>query len=327
MEKDHLLSIRDVTRERIDEYDRKAELFRAVDDHPLGRRALTETYRGTGAALFFEEPSTRTFVSFKMAMKKLGVEDIALSGATAATQKGETLGHTAITLGALKAETLVMRTKEEGAVAKAAEVSDIPIINAGDGANEHPSQAILDIVTIRREFGKVAGLRLGVFGDVGYARVLNSLMLALGYYPDVEVAMVPSAGLGLTLRATNFVEESGLKVYQMSDLRDLVDFEPHALYAIRSQAERHKGGAVPNSVILMPEIMDLLHNPAALHAGPHGPEIPESLYSHPRAIFAREQVSNGLYTRMALIDEKLGSLAFRRIQNGEVPYNEEKLAA
>lgn len=328
MEKNHLLSIRDVTREQLEENGRRTELFRAASEHPLGRAALTDVYRGVGGALYFEEHSTRTLGGYFMAMRKLGVDVLPpLNAETAATGKGETLGRTAITLGALGVEVMVMRTEKEGAVAEAAEMSDIPIINGGDGANEHPSQAKIDVNAFRRELGRIDGLRLGVFGDVGYARVLNSLMLALGYYPDVEVAMVPSAGLGLTEQSARFVEESGLKVYQMDDLHDLVDFKPNVLYGIRSQAKRHKNGAVPNSVVLTPEIMKLLDNPAATHAGPHGPEMPEELYNHPRAVFVREQVKTGLYTRMAIVDEKLGSVAFQKIQEGKIPYIEKKLAA
>ncbi|HEX4662575.1 MAG TPA: hypothetical protein VH144_03080 [Candidatus Saccharimonadales bacterium] len=319
--------MRDISRQRLEEYCNRAEVFRAVDAHSLGRKALAETYRGTGAALFFEEPSTRTYSGFKMGLGKLGAIDVSLTGVSASTAKGETLGETALTLGALGAEVIIMRTKKEDAVAKAAEMSEVPIINAGDGANEHPSQAILDVATLLRRFGRVAGLHVAKFGDLGYARTSNSLDLALGMYPDVRITLVPSPGLDLTPRSEAFLKESGLDHSRVDSLEELIDLRPDVLFGFRSQAERHPEGILPPSIILTPELLDALPNAAVLHAGPHGPEIPDFVQGRSQALFATEQVSNGLYTRIALIDEKLGSHAYNAIQEGKIPYNESFLAA
>jgi aspartate carbamoyltransferase catalytic subunit len=250
--------------------------------------------------------------------KVLGMHVSSLTAESAAMIKGETPQRTALTLGATGADLIVMRMPQEDIVAKATVSSLVPVVNAGDGANEHPTQMLLDIATARRKLGVLEGSRWTIFGDIGHSRTLNSLVIALAKY-NARLTFVYSEGLGPSSRTLHFLKKHKLSYAETSDLRGAVK-GAQVLYGIRTQAERHKGKVVDSSVVLNQKVLKCLGpDTIIMHPGPHGPEIIDEVYDQPNAVFPVEQVRMGLHMRSALFDMLLGSYAYRAIMAKDVP--------
>jgi len=185
-----LISIQDVDRTDLERY---LALADGVASMPLADKAHLLAGRVLGV-LFFE-PSTRTRLSFETAMARLGGSSVGFSEATnASVAKGESLRDTARTVERY-ADVLVIRHPREGAARVVAEATRVPIINAGDGTNQHPSQTLLDLFSLRRFFGKLDGLKIALAGDLRYSRTVHSLVQALALFDDVECTLVSPPSL------------------------------------------------------------------------------------------------------------------------------------
>lgn len=320
----HLLSADDLTRQAIEDLYSRANAFRLACATKTGAALVASRYRNQAGGTFFEEPSTRTRVSSTRAMQKLGLDVVSLTGDEAATQKGESMGTTAFTLGALELDILVMRLKAEHAVAAAADemtealkqadtVNMPAIINGGDGMNEHPTQALLDIATARNHLGRIDGTHWVFFGDLHYARTVNSLLKMLLKFDRVRFTFVASPGLGVTKEMRKRLEAHSATFTEVDNLQRAVA-SADVVYGVRTQAERHRHGVVASNIVLDHDVLRALSGSAIImHPGPHGAEIPAYVYHDPRAIFPQEQVTTGLYVRVATFDTLLGSHAYNAL--------------
>lgn len=276
----------------------------------VARGGITDYHNRIMATLFYE-PSTRTRFSFETAMCRLGGDVISTenAGEFSSAAKGETLEDTIRILNGY-ADVIVIRHKEVGSARRAAAVSRVPIINAGDGAGQHPTQALLDLYTIRKEIGAIDGLRIAMVGDLANGRTVRSLAYLLSKFRDVKMYFVAPPLLKMKedilehLRERNvwFTEESAL---------DKVLPEVDVVYQTRVQKERFgdriadyekcRGVYVINSETLR------LMKPKSIimHPLPRLDEITMEVDADPRAAYFR-QAQNGLYVRMALLSMVLG---------------------
>ena len=250
----------------------------------------------------FFENSTRTLLSFEIAGKRLGADVVNMHAAQSSVKKGETLIDTAITLNAMRADVLVIRHASSGAVALIADKVDCPVLNAGDGAHEHPTQALLDALTIRRRLGRIAGVRIAICGDLLHSRVARSNILLLTALA-AEVRVVAPA----TLMPAG-IERMG--VTRFTDMDAGIE-GCDAVMMLRLQTERMAGGFVP-SLREFHALYGLTHErldraaPGALvmHPGPmnRGVEIASAVADDPERSTIAEQVEMGVAVRMACLD-------------------------
>ncbi len=172
----HLINISDYSAEDITRILDTAASFRAVNERRIKK---VPTLKGFTVVNMFNEPSTRTRSSFELAEKRLSCDTLNFGGSSTSTVKGESLRDTVQTLCSYKIDAIVVRDKHAGAPRKVADVSGVSVICAGDGKHQHPTQALLDLYTIRERFGRIEGLRVGIVGDIGHSRVCGSLIPAL----------------------------------------------------------------------------------------------------------------------------------------------------
>lgn len=249
--------------------------------------------RGRCVANLFFEPSTRTRMSFDLAAQRLGAHVITFDPATSSTSKGESLRDTVSTVAAIGADILVVRHVDEGTPRRIAEWTGLAVVNAGDGANEHPTQTLLDLVTIHRHLGEFEGLRVGIVGDIVHSRVAGGLMYALA-----------ELGTHITLIAPRPWLPSGTALPTSHEL-DSVLADLDILYLLRVQTER--GGLITDSYMtrfqLNRERLATMKDGAVImHPGPmnRGVEIADDVADSPRSL-VREQVRNGVPTRMVVL--------------------------
>jgi aspartate carbamoyltransferase catalytic subunit len=258
-------------------------------------------------ATLFYEPSTRTRLSFETAMLRLGGQVVSTENAKefSSAIKGESMEDT-IRVVSKYADCIVMRHYEEGMAKRASEVSDIPIINAGDGKGQHPTQALLDLYTIQREIGKVQGIKIAMVGDLASGRTVRSLCYLLGKFSDNEVIFVSPENLKMKEDIKEYLNRHRIGFKEENNL-NLVIPNVDIIYMTRIQKERisaedyekAKGKFVINEANL-----DLIRKEARiLHPLPHVEEIslPIAIENNdPRVAYFR-QAENGLYIRMALL--------------------------
>ncbi len=299
-----ILSVKQFAREDLDYIFGVAEEMEAI----VRRVGATDLLKGTILANLFYEPSTRTSSSFAAAMQRLGgsvipINEVRYSSVT----KGESLPDTIRTLEAY-ADVVVLRHPEVGASQTAARYSRKPIINAGDGVGEHPTQALLDLFTIRRELGEVDGLRVAMVGDLKYGRTVHSLARLLCLY-DVETSLVSPDILRLPEEVRNEVIVAGKSLQETHAIEDVIE-TVDVLYVTRVQKERFSDLAQYERVRDLYEITtDLLARAKSdmivMHPFPRVGEIHYDVDSDPRAAYFR-QMENGMYVRMALLAAVLG---------------------
>jgi aspartate carbamoyltransferase catalytic subunit len=257
-------------------------------------------------ATIFYEPSTRTRFSFEAAMHRLGGQVLTAENAVKASSaaKGESL-EDAIRVLSGYADGIVIRHSEIGAAGRAAGAASVPVINAGDGAGHHPTQALLDLYTIRKELGRLDHLRVGLMGDLRHGRTVRSLALLLAQFPGNELILISPPGLRMrddVLRSLDAVQET-------PDVMPVVD-ELDVLYQTRVQAERFESAEAyapyQDVYVVTPELMRRLPEHAILmHPLPRLGEIDARVDADPRAAYFR-QAKNGLWVRMAVLDWVLG---------------------
>ncbi|HEU4895339.1 MAG TPA: aspartate carbamoyltransferase catalytic subunit [Acidimicrobiia bacterium] len=259
---------------------------------------IDRSLEGRSVANLFFEPSTRTRLSFDLAAQRLGAHVLTYLPESSSSLKGESLHDTVLTVAAIGADVLIVRHKEEGVPERVGEWTGLPVINAGDGVNEHPTQALLDLVTLKRRFGALAGLRVGIVGDIAHSRVAGSLIHAMGPL-GIELALI---GPGAWLPG-----ETSLPTSQ--DL-DAAIPQLDVVYLLRVQTER--GGVIDDDYIARFRMdarraAEMGEEAVIMHPGPinRGVEISDEVADSPRSLIT-EQVRNGVPTRMAVLNSLAG---------------------
>jgi aspartate carbamoyltransferase len=281
-----------------------ADEMRAI----VRRVGSSDLLKGHVLACVFYEPSTRTSSSFIAAMSRLGgtvipINEVRYSSVT----KGESLPDTIRTLESY-ADVIVLRHPEVGASEVAAEYARKPIINAGDGVGEHPTQALLDLFTIRSELGTIDGLHVAMVGDLRYGRTVHSLSRLLCRY-DVRMTFISPEILRLPLDVMNEVKAEGKEVAETYDVHEVIS-DVDVLYVTRVQRERFADQAqyeeVKDYYVITPELLeDAKEKMVIMHPLPRVGEISYAIDDDPRAAYFR-QMENGMYIRMALLAAVLG---------------------
>ena len=275
----------------------------AHDLRVFSQRGPVDILRGVSMASVFYEPSTRTSCSFTAAMQKLGGTVINLTdmGATAVA-KGETL-QDFMRVMERYADIVVLRHPEKGAVQRVERYMRKPIINAGDGTGEHPTQALLDVYTIREEIGTVNGLTIGMVGDLKHGRTVHSLLQLLSLY-DVKIRLVSPAGLEMPAEYVEKARAKGIDVSLHNNINDVIG-EVDVLYVTRTQKERFANPAEAEAakgsyVITEKTLTQAKSNMILMHPLPRVDEIHEECDLDPRSVYFR-QAEHGMYVRMALL--------------------------
>ena len=256
------------------------------------------------ATLFFE-PSTRTRLSFEAAMLELGGSVIGFSEAqSSSAAKGESISDTAKTISCY-ADIIAMRHPKEGAPLVAAEAASIPVINAGDGGHNHPTQTLADLLTISREKGRIRDFTIGFCGDLKFGRTVHSLISALSRYEGIKVVLISPEELALpSYVKKDVLEKKGIPYIQTNDLEAVMP-ELDVLYMTRVQRERFFNEEdylrLKDSYILTPQKLNgAKADLCIMHPLPRVNEISVAIDKDPRACYFK-QVLNGKYVRMALI--------------------------
>lgn len=300
-----ILSVAQFDREKLDYIFGRAREMREM----VRRVGGTNLLRGCVLACLFYEPSTRTSSSFIAAMERLGGGVIPITQGVqfSSVSKGETLADTVRTLEQY-ADVIVLRHPEIGAAQLAADYAHVPVINAGDGPGEHPTQALLDLFTIHDELGRIDGLKVAMVGDLRYGRTVQSLTRLLLQY-DVSLRFVSPEILRLPLTTMNQVIDAGINVRETHDVADVIE-NADVLYVTRVQKERFSDLAqyeeVKDYYKITPELMGRAKaKMIVMHPLPRVGEIHYAVDGDPRAAYFR-QVQNGMYIRMALLAAVLG---------------------
>jgi carbamoyl-phosphate synthase/aspartate carbamoyltransferase/dihydroorotase/carbamoyl-phosphate synthase/aspartate carbamoyltransferase len=300
-----ILSVSQFNRDNMTAIFRKShEMRELVEQH-----GASDLLRGKVLTCLFYEPSTRTSASFIAAMERLGGSVIPITQGVqfSSVSKGETLADTIRTLEQYS-DVIVLRHPDIGSAKVAADYSSVPVINAGDGAGEHPTQALLDLFTIQEELGTIDGLKIAMVGDLRYGRTVHSLTKLLTQY-DVSLRFVSPEILRLPLVIMNEVKDSGLNVRETHDVADVIE-NADVLYVTRVQKERFTDLAqyeeVKDHYEITTELMERAKaKMVVMHPLPRVGEIHYNVDSDPRAAYFR-QVKNGMYVRMALLAAVLG---------------------
>jgi aspartate carbamoyltransferase catalytic subunit len=295
-----LVSIDDFTTDEILRILNLAEEFEKTPSQPL----LT----GKVIATLFFEPSTRTRLSFESAISRLGGKIIGFSDASnSSVSKGETLNDT-IRVIRNYCDLIVMRHHIEGSARFASEIAGIPVINAGDGANQHPSQTLLDLYSIRKTQGKLDDLNIFMVGDLKYGRTVHSLVMAMSRW-NATFNFISPDELKMPDEIKLYLDNLGLKYYGHSDLTDIIS-KADIIYMTRVQKERFSDPIeyekVKNVYVLKNSMLkNTKENMKILHPLPRVNEIDQDVDSNPKAYYF-EQALNGVYTRQAILCSLLG---------------------
>ncbi|MGA9776052.1 MAG: aspartate carbamoyltransferase [Candidatus Dormiibacterota bacterium] len=297
----HVISARQFDPELLDRIFRSADLMRERITSPT-----EPLLPGRVMATLFYEPSTRTRLSFESAMLRLGGQVVSTENARdfSSAIKGETLEDTVRIVGGY-ADCIVLRHPEEGAAARAAAVSPVPVINAGDGRGEHPTQALLDLYTIRAELGRLDHLHVVMVGDLANGRTVHSLVGLLSRYPGQRVTLAAPDRVRMPPEAVEQLREAGAVVVESVDLLEAVR-DADVVYQTRVQTERlqepwPEAGSDVRRFRVTPELMRALPQKAVvMHPLPRVGEIDPAVDADPRAAYFR-QARNGVPVRMALL--------------------------
>ena len=300
----HLIDIRDLSEREI------ADLLDLADDIVAHREDYREVCRYKKLATLFFEPSTRTRLSFEAAMYELGGQVLGFSeAASSSAAKGESVADTIRVVGCY-ADIIAMRHPKEGAPMVGAMHSTVPIINAGDGGHNHPTQTLTDLMTIRREKGRLSDFTIGLCGDLKFGRTVHSLIAALSRYENVKFVLISPEELKVpSYIKKDILAEQGLPYVQTTELTEVMP-QLDVLYMTRVQRERFFNEEdylrLKDSYILTPDkLRGAKADLTILHPLPRVNEIDTAIDADPRACYFR-QALNGKFVRMALIMTLLG---------------------
>ncbi|MBS4016055.1 MAG: aspartate carbamoyltransferase [Candidatus Latescibacteria bacterium] len=283
------------------------EIFENAKTMPeICQQGGTDLLKGKIMATIFYEPSTRTRLSFETAMIRLGGELISTENARefSSTAKGESLEDTTRILGGYS-DLIVLRHFESGAAERAAKVSPVPIINAGDGPGQHPTQALLDLYTIKNELGKIEGISIAMVGDLAYSRTVRSLSYLLAKYSGVKIYFVAPEVVKMHGDIKNHLTNNNVPFFEETDLVK-VAAEVDVIYQTRIQKERFGENLddfekAKDKYIIDKNILKVMKKHAiVMHPLPRVNEISVEVDEDKRAAYFR-QAQNGLYIRMALL--------------------------
>ncbi len=300
----HLIDIKNLTVEEIN------ELIEVANDIIQNKEKYSHKCDGKKLATLFFEPSTRTRLSFEAAMMELGGNVIGFSSAdTSSASKGETVSDTIRVIGCY-ADIIAMRHPKEGAPLVASLKSTVPVINAGDGGHNHPTQTLTDLLTIQREKGRLENLTIGLCGDLKFGRTVHSLITAMSRYKNIEFILISPDELKIPeYIKRDILEKNNIKWTETNDIEEYMD-KLDILYMTRVQKERFfneedyirlKDYYILNKEKLEKAKKDL----CIMHPLPRVNEISVDVDDDPRAAYFR-QVENGKHIRMALILKLLG---------------------
>ncbi len=295
----NLIDIQDLSVSEIE------ELIAVAEDIIANPDKYADACKRKKLATLFFEPSTRTRLSFEAAMYELGGNVLTVSGAgTSSAAKGESIADTAKTVSCY-ADIIAMRHPKEGAPLVASMNATIPVINAGDGGHNHPTQTLADLLTIWREKGRFNDLTVGFCGDLKFGRTVHSLISALSRYTGIKIVLISPEELKLpSYIKQDVLKDKGIPYQQTTDLLEVMP-ELDILYMTRVQKERFFNEEdylrLKDSYILTPDkLKPAKSNLSVLHPLPRVNEIAVSIDADPRACYFK-QVLNGKYMRMALI--------------------------
>ncbi|MDD5730711.1 MAG: aspartate carbamoyltransferase catalytic subunit [Candidatus Omnitrophica bacterium] len=292
-----LLGLEDLNKEEIEQVLSTAESFKEVSSREIKK---VPALRGKTVVNLFYEPSTRTRVSFEVAAKRLSADVINIATETSSVKKGETLIDTGANIQALKADIIVIRHNYSGAAKMLARYVDISVINAGDGWHEHPTQALLDIFTLKEKLGSISGLNVSIIGDIAHSRVARSNIWGLTKLGAKVTVCAPKMLIPVA------IEELGVRV--TCDLEEALK-NADAVNVLRMQFERDSGSAFPlqleyfkNFGITKDRLKKAKKNIIVMHPGPlnRGIEISSEVADGPNSVIL-EQVTNGIAVRMAAL--------------------------
>lgn len=300
----HLIDPMDLSVEEID------HLLTLAQDIIDNKEKYSEVCKGKKLATLFFEPSTRTRLSFEAAMMELGGNVLGFSSASSSSStKGESVGDT-VKIVSCYADIIAMRHYKEGAPMLASMKSDVPIINAGDGGHNHPTQTLADLLTIKREKGRLNNMTIGFCGDLMFGRTIHSLIKAMSRYKGIKFILISPDELKLPdYIRTEVIEKNNIPYEEISSLEDAIG-SLDVLYMTRVQKERFFNEAdyirLKDTYILDKSKLALARpDLSILHPLPRVNEISVEVDDDPRACYFR-QALNGKYVRMALIMDLLG---------------------
>ncbi len=300
----HLIDIRELSVEEI------AELIAVSEDIIQNPDNYREKCKYKKLATLFFEPSTRTRLSFEAAMYELGGQVLGFSeAASSSAAKGESVADT-VKVVSCYADIIAMRHPKEGAPLVASMAASVPVINAGDGGHNHPTQTLADLLTIKREKGRFDNMTVGFCGDLKFGRTVHSLIAALSRYKNIKFVLISPEELKLpSYIKKEVLKDNGLEYVQTTDLEAVMP-ELDILYMTRVQKERFFNEEdylrLKDSYILTPDkLKNAKQDLSILHPLPRVNEISVAIDEDPRACYFK-QVLNGKYVRMALILKLLG---------------------
>ncbi len=300
MKNKSLISITDYSKA---EYLRLIEIAEEFEQNP--KQQLLE---GVVIASLFFEPSTRTRLSFESAINRLGGRIVGFTdAASSSVKKGESLKDTILTVSNYS-DLIVMRHPLEGSSRFASEIAPVPVVNAGDGANQHPTQCMLDLYSIKKTQGTLENLNVALVGDLKYGRTVHSLMMAMSNF-NATFNFISPEELRMPNTYKNYLDEHDIKYFEHDKLEEAI---PHAdiIYMTRVQKERFSDPIeyekVKNTYVLRNSMLETSKdNLRILHPLPRVNEIHEDVDTNPKAYYF-EQALNGIYTRQAIISSILG---------------------
>lgn len=295
----HLIDITDLNVEEID------DLIKTAKDIMENKEKYSEKCKNKILATLFFEPSTRTRLSFESAMLGLGGNVLGFSeSSSSSTAKGETVSDTIRTVGCYS-DIIAMRHPKEGAPILVSEVSTVPIINAGDGGHNHPTQTLTDLLTISKEKGRLSDLTIGLCGDLKFGRTVHSLITAMSRYKNIKFVLISPN----ELKIPDYIKEEKLRknnieYIETNDIEEYID-KLDILYMTRVQRERFFNEAdyirlKDYYILTLDKLKNAKKDLAILHPLPRVNEIAKEVDDDPRACYFR-QVEYGRYIRMALI--------------------------
>jgi aspartate carbamoyltransferase catalytic subunit len=285
------------------------EVLKILDDAAeFEKDPVQKLLEGKVIATLFFEPSTRTRLSFESAINRLGGKIVGFSDAgVSSVSKGETL-HDTIKMVSNYSDLIVMRHPIEGSARYASEISSVPVINAGDGANQHPTQTLLDLYSIRKTQGTLQNLNIFMVGDLKYGRTVHSLMMAMSRW-NTTFNFISPEELKMPEEFKLYLENLGLKYYEHLDFTDIIS-RADIIYMTRVQKERFSDPIeyekVKNVYVLKNAMLsNTKPNMRILHPLPRVNEIHTDVDTNPKAYYF-EQALNGVYTRQAILCSLLG---------------------
>ena len=292
----------------IDQFDKEDILtvFKQTSDfkHGIEKGIVYEDLKGKLLTALFYEPSSRTFGSHIAAMQRLGGKIIPIQGVSfSSVVKGETLEDT-IQVFASYSDIIAIRHSEQGAAERAARVSSVPIINAGDGVGEHPTQALLDLFTINDRLGRMEQLHVAMVGDLKYGRTVHSLSKLLSLFPDITLSFISPEASPMPAEIVALLKKRGVKIKTPKAMEEIIE-EVDVLYMTRVQKERMEESLynkVKGIYVLTGELSEKMKKDSIImHPLPRIGEITTDVDKNPRSAYLTHQMRNGMFVRMALL--------------------------